>query len=139
MAQKEDPVVNQTAEVDAYLAAQTDVSRAALQDLRAVIKAAVPEAAEIMSYGVPTFRYQRNLVSMGAAKNHCALYVMSPAIMDALKDDLASIDTSRGTIRFPPDQPLPAALVRKIIRARVAEAEAAAKKSSSKKASTSEK
>ena len=136
MAEKDDAVSNQTAKVDAYFAAQTDVSRAALENLRAVIKAAVPEAAEILSYGVPTFRYKRNLVSIGAAKHHCALYVMSPAVMETLKDELAPYDTSKGAIRFPPDKPLPTDLVQKIVHARVAESEAAVTKSASKKASS---
>ena len=77
---------------------------------------------EGIGYGVPAFKYRgRPLVSFGAAKSHCAFYVQSPAVMDAHKDDLAGYDTSKGTIRFVPDTPLPDELVTKLVRARMAE------------------
>jgi uncharacterized protein YdhG (YjbR/CyaY superfamily) len=102
--------------------------RAALENLRRMIATAAPEAVETISYGVPAFKYRgRPLVSIGAAKNHCSFYVQSPALMDEHLDDLASYETSKGTIRFPPNKPLPQALVTRLVRARIAETDAISK------------
>lgn len=106
-------------DVDAYLAAQSDDVRAALEKLRKDIHAAAPDITEVMSYGVPTFRTNKAVVSFGAAKNHCALYVMNLGVMQELADDLKNYDTSGGTIRFPANKPLPSALVKKIVKARM--------------------
>ena len=79
-----------------------------------------------MSYGAPAFRYRdRPLVAYGAARNHCSFYVMSPAVMEAIEDELTTYDTSKGTIRFMPDALLPDALVTKLVKARMAETDAA--------------
>ena len=103
--------------------------RTALEDLRQSIRAAAPEAEESISYGVPSFKYrERPLVSFGAGKNHCAFYVQSPAVMEAHQDELASYDTSKGTVRFAASKLLPEALVTKLVRARIAETEASARK-----------
>ena len=117
----------QTAEdVEALLAAQPTEVRAALERLRRVIAAAAPDAVEGVSYGVPAFKYRgRPLVSYGAGKNHCAFYVQSPAVMDAHRDALVGLDTSKGTIRFSHEAPLPDALVSILVRARMAETDAA--------------
>jgi uncharacterized protein YdhG (YjbR/CyaY superfamily) len=116
-------------EIDAFLARLPDEARRALEDLRAVIAAAAPEAVEAIAYGVPAFRYRgRPLVSFGAAKAHCAFYVQSPALMDALRDELAGYDTSKGTIRFLPSAPLPADLVTRLVRGRIAETDAAVRR-----------
>jgi uncharacterized protein YdhG (YjbR/CyaY superfamily) len=113
-------------EVDAFLAAQPEDTRTALEALRRTIAAAAPGADEGIGYGVPAFKYRgRPLVSFGAGKRHCAFYVQSPAIMDAHRGELAAYDTSKGTIRFTPDAPLPEALVTKLVRARIAETDAA--------------
>lgn len=110
--------------VDAYFAALPEVQRAVLQKLRETIKAAAPEAAESISYGIPTFKYKgRPLIYFGAAKNHCALYAINT---DAHKDELKPYDTSKGTVRFSPDKPLPEALVKTLVNARIAEIEAGA-------------
>lgn len=110
------------AAVEAFLAAVPAPSRTALEALRATIKAAAPAAVEIINYGVPMFRLGgKNLVSYAAARSHCSFYVQSPAVMEALGDELAGFDTSKGTIRFKPEQPIPARLVKKIVRARIAE------------------
>ena len=115
-------------EIDAFLATLPDDKKAALEALRGTIAAAAPEAVEAISYGVPAFKYKgRPLVSFGAAKDHCAFYVQSPAVMDAHGDELASYDTAKGTIRFEADKPPPAALVVKLVRARMAETDAAKK------------
>lgn len=116
-------------EVDAFLAAVPVEMRKALEDLRRTIAAAAPDAVEGIGYGVPAFKYRgRPLVSLGAGKNHCAFYVQSPAVMDAHRGELAGYDTSKGTVRFAPAKPLPAALVTKLVKARMAQTDAAAEK-----------
>jgi uncharacterized protein YdhG (YjbR/CyaY superfamily) len=110
------------------LAALPEDARKALEALRRTIAAAAPEAVETISYGVPAFKYRgRPLVSFAAAKNHCSFYVQSPAVMDAHRDELASYDTSKGTVRFAPDAPPPDALITQLVKARMAETDAAAK------------
>ena len=100
---------------DSYLAALPEDKRAALERLRRAIRAAVPQAEECISYGVPAFRLKgRFLVAYGAAKNHCAFY--PGAIVESLQDELAEYETSKGTIRFPAEKPLPAALVKRLVR-----------------------
>jgi uncharacterized protein YdhG (YjbR/CyaY superfamily) len=115
-------------EVNAVLAALPEDARNALEALRRTIAAAAPEAVESINYGVPAFKYRgRPLVSFAAAKNHCSFYVQSPAVMEAHRDELASYDTSKGTLRFTPDTPPPDALITKLVRARMAETDATAK------------
>ncbi|PYL54536.1 MAG: hypothetical protein DMF29_06140 [Verrucomicrobia bacterium] len=105
---------------DDYLAAVTEDKRGALQKLRRAIKAAAPKAEECISYQIPAFRLNRKfLVAYGAATNHCAFYPGST--VNALKDELKGYNTSKGTIRFPADKPLPTALVRKLVRLRIEE------------------
>src|SRR6266404_4544255 len=105
---------------DDYLAAVTEDKRGALQKLRKAIKEAAPKAEECISYQVPAFRLNgKFLVAYGAAKNHCAFY--PGTTIKALKDDLKSYDTSKGTIRFSAGKPLPSALVRKLVRLRIEE------------------
>ena len=112
-------------DVEAYLAAVPEEARAALEQLRRRIRAALPGAIETISYGIPTFKQDgRPVVGFGAGKGHCALYVMSPKVMEAHAADLEGYDTSKGTIRFAAGKPLPAALVKKLVRARVAENQA---------------
>jgi uncharacterized protein YdhG (YjbR/CyaY superfamily) len=108
------------ATVDEYLAAvPDDHKRTALQKLRRTIKAALPRAEECISYGLPAFRYEGRMVAWyGAAKNHCSFY--PGGVVDACKDDLTKYETSKGTIRFTPDAPLPATLVKKLLKARIA-------------------
>lgn len=117
-----------SAEIDDVLATLPEDVRTALEALRRTISAAAPEAVESISYGVPAFKYRgRPLVSFAAAKNHCSLYLQSPAVMEAHRDELASYDTSKGTLRFTPSAPPPDALVTKLVRARMAETDATAK------------
>ena len=107
--------------IDEYLAPFSPEKRAALEKLRKAIKSAAPEAEECISYDLPTFRLGgRMLVSFGAWANHCALYAgVHP--LKVHKDELSGYDTSKGTLRFPAEKPLPAALVRKLIKTRIAE------------------
>lgn len=110
---------------DAYLAALPADQRAALQRLRAQILAAAPEAREVFSYGVPAFRVGSGqgkvLVGYAAMKAHCGFYVFEGDLVRRFKDRLAGFSTAKGTIRFTPDAPLPAALVAEIVAARLAE------------------
>jgi uncharacterized protein YdhG (YjbR/CyaY superfamily) len=110
------------ASVAAYLRAVPPAPRAALQQLRKTIKAAAPEATEVISYGMPMFKHHGMLVGFAAFKDHCSLF-MSTAITSALKKELAPYDTSKGTIRFTADRPLPTALVKKLVKARIAQNE----------------
>ena len=114
-------------EVDEFLANVPPGARAALEELRGVIRAAAPEAVEAVAYGVPAFRYRgRPLVSYGAAKAHCSFYVQSPEVIVAHADALRGYRTSKGTVQFQPDDPLPAELITTLVRARMAETGAAA-------------
>jgi uncharacterized protein YdhG (YjbR/CyaY superfamily) len=107
--------------IDEYLAALPDDKRAALESLRKTIRAAAPKAEECISYQVPAFRLDgKMLVAFGAAANRCAFYPGSFPV-EAHKDELKNYDTSKGTIRFQAAKPLPATLVRKLVRARIAE------------------
>ena len=107
--------------IDEYLAPLSREKRAALETLRRAIKAAVPKAEECISYQLPAFRLDgKMLVWFGAATNHCAFYPGALPI-DALRDELKGYVTSKGTIRFPPERPLPATLVRRLVQARIAQ------------------
>lgn len=118
-----------SAQIDTILAALPDDQRAALQGLRKSIADAAPQAVEAISYSLPAFKYRgRPLVSFGAAKAHVAFYVMGPATMEAHKDLLVGYDTTKGAIRFKPDAPLPSDLVATLVRSRMAETDAAAKR-----------
>jgi uncharacterized protein YdhG (YjbR/CyaY superfamily) len=108
--------------IDEYLAPLTADKRAALEKLRTTIKAAAPKAEEGIGYGLAAFRLDgKPLVAFGATAGHCAFYPMSSSTVEAHQDELQKFDTSKGTIRFQPDKPLPAALVRKLVKARIAE------------------
>ena len=111
-----------TKTIDEYLAAVSADKRAALQKLRKTIRAAAPRAEECISYQLAAFRLDgKALVAFGASANHCAFYPMSSSTVAAHRDELKAYETSKGTIRFQPDHPLPAALVRKLVKARIAE------------------
>src|SRR5687767_219919 len=107
--------------IDEYLAGIGDDQRRALEKVREAIHAAAPGAEERISYGVPTFRVGgKSLVGFGAAANHCSFYVMSGSLLGEFERELAKYDTSKSTIRFAANKPLPAALVRKLVKARIA-------------------
>lgn len=107
--------------IDDYLSRLPDDQRAALEKLRRMIRAAAPKAEEAINYQIPMFRQNGMLVGFGASKGHCALYTMSKATVKQLGPDLEGFDTSTGTIRFSPAAPLTAALVKKIVKLRMAE------------------
>lgn len=109
-------------DIDAYLASIPPKARAGLQKLRRTIRAAVPEAEEGFSYGMPAFKLNgRPLIAFAAAQKHSSLFPMSAAVIRTLAPELKSYETSKGTVRFPPDRPPPARLVAKIPKARMAE------------------
>jgi len=113
--------------IDEYLSRVSDDKRAALERLRKTILGVVPTAEECISYQMPAFRYDgRVLVYFAAAANHCAFY--PGGMVNDFKDELEAYETSKGTIRFQPEHPLPASLVRKIVKARVAQNGARASK-----------
>lgn len=104
-----------------YLALQSPEKRAALQKLRRAIKAAAPKAEECISYGIPAFRLSgKMLVWFAAASNHCSFFPGAYPIHKH-KGKLKSYKISKGTVRFSPDRPLPVALVRTLVKARIAE------------------
>ena len=120
------PAAEAASRIDATLTALPADQRAALQALRKTIAAAAPEAVEAISYGAPAFRYAgRPLVSYAAAKAHCSLFPMSPAVVEAHRAELDGFDTAKGTIRFTPERPIPVELVRSIVRERMAEIDGA--------------
>src|ERR1022692_2802822 len=108
--------------VDEYLERVPEPARGTLNRVRAAIRSAVPpEATEVISYQIPTFKYQGMLVAFAAFSKHCSFFPMSYAAMETFKEELSAFSVSKGTIRFPMDKPLPAALVKKIVKARLAE------------------
>ena len=113
--------------IDEYLATVSDDHRAALEKLRKQIRAAAPKAEECISYQVPTFKQNGMLVSFAAFKDHCSFFP-GAAPIEAHKDELKNFQMSKGTIRFQPDKPIPAGLIRTIVKERVAQNEKKAKK-----------
>ena len=111
--------------VDEYLAGVPEPARTTLNRVRATILSVVPkETTEVISYGMPTFKYRgKGLVAIAAFKQHCSLFPMSGAVIEKFKDELEGFHTSKGTLQFPVDKPLAATLMKKIIKARMAEIE----------------
>lgn len=108
-------------DADAYLATLSADKRATLEKVRKAIRAAAPEAQEGISYGLPAFILGKPIAGYSAGANHCAYYPMSGAVVNTLKADLKGYETSKGAIRFPIGKPLPAALIRKLVKARLSE------------------
>src|SRR5262245_35786456 len=108
---------------DSYLAKLSPEKRATLETVRKAIRAAAPAAVEGSSYGLPAFVQGKPIAGYGAGANHCAYYPMSGGVVAALKDDLDGYETSKGAIRFPIGKPLPAALIKKLVKTRLAEIE----------------
>lgn len=109
--------------VDEYLAGVPEPARTALEKLRTAIRSAVPaDASETISYRIPAFRSKHGvLVWFAAFSDHCSLFP-TPSVIDKFKNDLKGFSTSKGTIHFPLDKPLPTALIKRIVKARVTQA-----------------
>ncbi len=108
--------------VEDYLAALPEERRSAVQELRRTIRAAAPEATELISYQMPAFRsHGQFLVSYAAFKNHYSLFPASEAVVDGLGEELERYLSGKGTVRFPADEPIPTALVTRIVEIRFAE------------------
>jgi uncharacterized protein YdhG (YjbR/CyaY superfamily) len=109
--------------VDEYLAGVREPARSTLKKMRAAIRSAVPpEATETISYRIPAFKYKGVLVWFAAFSDHCSLFPTA-SVIEAFKDELKGFTTSKGTIHFPTDKPMPTALVKKLVKARVAQIE----------------
>ena len=106
--------------IDEYIATFPEATQKILQELRATIKSAAPEAEEKISYQMPAFALKGNLVYFAALKNHIGFYP-TPSVTRAFKHELSIYDGSKGTVRFPIDKPLPLKLITKIVKYRVAE------------------
>jgi len=116
------PRMKKYATVDAYLADVPAGERAALEKLRRTVKSVVPDAGEKISYGMPAFTYHGNLLYYGVFKDHLSLFPGSKSVLKTFAAELKGFETSAGaTIRFGVDKPIPAALIKKIVRARMAE------------------
>ena len=109
--------------IDEYLATVSAQQRQVLEKLRQTIRAAAPKAEECISYGVAAFRQNGPLIGFGAGKNHCSLFPMNGTTVAAFKNELKGYETSKGAIHFSADKPLPASLVKKLVKARLAENE----------------
>jgi uncharacterized protein YdhG (YjbR/CyaY superfamily) len=110
--------------VDAYLALVPQPARTTLEKVRSTIRSVVPaETTEGISYGMPAFRYKGALVGYAAFKDHCSFFPMQASLIDEMKDELKSYRTAKGTLQFPQEKPLPASLLKKMVKLRVAENE----------------
>jgi uncharacterized protein YdhG (YjbR/CyaY superfamily) len=108
---------------DEYLSRVPEPARGTLEKVRAVIRsAAPPQAEEVISYGIPMFKHKGMLMGYAAFAKHCSLFPgKSP--LETLKDELKQYRTAKGTVQFPVDKPPPAALVKRLVKARIAENE----------------
>ena len=112
--------------VDDYLAALPAKERAVLQELRETITTAAPQAEEVISYKIPLYKHHGHLVGFAAFKHHCSLFVTNSAVREQFATELEPYEVKNTAIHFSVDKPLPAALVKKIVKARIAENEARA-------------
>ena len=119
--------------IDEYLTRVEPDQRAALEALRRTIRKAAPKAEDVITYGIPAFKLDGFLIGFAASAKHCSLHPMNNHTVADFAKDLQDYSTSTGTIRFTPDKPLPAALVTKIVKARVAENSADAKEKAAMK------
>jgi len=115
------PKTKKPSTIDEYLAAISEPQRTTLQKVRASIRAALPaDSIEVISYGIPAFRYKKVVVWFAAFANHCSFFPTA-AVIREFQPDLKPYTLSKGTIQFPVDKPLPAALIKKMVRARLAQ------------------
>jgi uncharacterized protein YdhG (YjbR/CyaY superfamily) len=113
------PKAKGTRTVDEYLAAVPEPARSTLEKVRATIRTVVPaETEEVISYGMPAFKHKKVLVWYAAFSEHCSLFP-TPSVIEQFKEELKSYKIAKGTIQFPVDKPLPAALLKKVVKARL--------------------
>jgi uncharacterized protein YdhG (YjbR/CyaY superfamily) len=116
--------ISRAEDVDAYLAKVPEPARTTLEKLRETIRAVVPSGTtEGLSYGIPALHYKGALVAYAAFMNHCSFFPMQASLIDEMEEELKGYRTSKGTLQFPLDKPLPASLVKKIVKKRIAENE----------------
>ena len=108
--------------VDDYIGAQTEQAQVRLRELRVIFRAALPDAAEVISYGIPTYKFPGGSLYFAAAKKHCAVYA---AAVHLFPDELRGLVGDKGTLRFPLDEPIPEELLTRLLVATVAERQAA--------------
>ena len=109
--------------IDEYVASVPEPARTALNEMRAAIRSALPpEATETISYRIPAFKSKVVLVWFAAFSDHCSLFPTA-SVIEEFKNELKSFSTSKGTIHFPTDKPLPIALIKRLVKARVAQNE----------------
>ena len=105
--------------VDAFIKASPKRSQAKLKEMRRIVRSALPESQEVISYKMPVYKVRgRMLIAFAGFKNHIGFYGMSGTFLDAFKKELKGYETSKGTVRFPLDKPLPAGLIKKLVKAR---------------------
>jgi uncharacterized protein YdhG (YjbR/CyaY superfamily) len=115
--------------VDEYLAGVPEPQRTTLMKVRSTIQSVLPkEATEVISYRIPCVKYHGMLLGYAAFPNHCSLFGMSGTLLGPFKEELKKYSTSKGTIRFEVDKPLPATLIKKLVKYAIAQKEAKAKK-----------
>lgn len=122
-AKKEAPAKD----VDEYIAQASKKHQVVLKNIRKAIKEAAPEAEELISYRIPTYKYHGSLVHFAAFKNHCSFIVVNKAILETFKSELKGFYTSGATIRFTAENPLPEEIIKKIVKTRMNENEMRAK------------
>jgi len=112
-------------DVDEYLSGVPEPARTTLNKIRAIVRSVVPpETTEAISYGMPAFKYKGPLFAYAAFKDHCSLFPMGSSVLKMFQEELKGFETSKGTIRFPVDKPPAAALIKKLVKARIAQNEA---------------
>lgn len=112
----------QAGNIDQYIAAFPGEVQKLLQQMRSIIRKAAPKAEETISYAIPTFKLNGNLVHFAAFKNHIGFYP-GPSGIEAFKDEFSTYHAAKGSVRFPFDQPLPVALISKVVKFRAKENE----------------
>jgi uncharacterized protein YdhG (YjbR/CyaY superfamily) len=111
--------------VEKYLAQIPEPGRTTLEKVRTTIRSVVPkETTEVISYGIPTFHYKRGLIAYAAFADHCSLFPLGSSAIDQFKDVLKPYRAAKGTLHFPLEKPFPASLLKKIVKARIAQNEA---------------
>ena len=108
-------------DIDSYISIQPEKVQGSLEKLRQTIKSVAPDAEEVISYGMPAFKWNGMLVGFAAARKHFGFYPWNGSTVEKFKEDLKAYGTSSGAIRLPIDQPIPVTLIKKIVKYRMKE------------------